>query len=302
MCNSESCILPLGFLNINKPKGITSHDVVSQLRKITKIKQIGHSGTLDPFATGVLPVAIGKATRLIEYLDDDKEYLATVQFGKNTDTYDIDGEITETFDKKVTQEELILELENFRGEILQYPPVYSAIKVNGKKLYEYARAGQEINIEPRKVFISKLELKSFDYENQLAEILVGCSKGTYIRSIAHDLGKNLATGAYLSNLIRTKAGKFTIENSVNLDDLSGKENVSECIIAPLEVISYPIYQLNEDEKNRVIHGMSLPCNISFSSDIVFLVYSGKIYAVGKVEQNKILVKKVFEVLWKNFYY
>ncbi len=296
MCNSESCVLPLGFLNINKPKGMTSHDVVACLRRITKIKQIGHSGTLDPFATGVLPVAIGKATRLIEYLDDDKEYLATVQFGKNTDTYDIDGQITQVFDKKVTKDELIAELENFKGEILQYPPVYSAIKVNGKKLYEYARAGQEVNIEPRRVFISKLELKSFDYENQSAEILVGCSKGTYIRSIAFDLGKNMETGAYLSNLIRTKAGKFTINSSVNLDDLSEKEDVSKHMIAPLEVISYPVYQLNEDEKNRVMHGMSIFCNISFPRDIVFLVYSGKIYAVGKVEQNKILVKKVFEVL------
>jgi len=292
----EQDIFPFGFLNINKPKGMTSHDVISRLRKITKIKQIGHSGTLDPFATGVLPVAIGKTTRLIEYLDDDKEYIAVVQFGKNTDTYDIDGKITQTFDKKVSKDEVIAQLENFKGEILQYPPIYSAIKVNGKKLYEYARAGKNVDIEPRKVFISKLELKSFNYESQFAEILVACSKGTYIRSIAYDLGKNLGTGAYLSNLIRIKAGKFLINDSINLNGLSEKEDVYKNITEPLEVISYPIYNLNEDEKNRVIHGMSLFCNVSFSTDIVFLVYSGKIYAVGKVEQNKILVKKVFEVL------
>lgn len=165
-----------GFLNIYKPKGMTSFDVVARLRRVTKIKQIGHTGTLDPFAVGVLPICIGKSTRLIEYLDDDKEYLATVQFGKDTDTYDLDGTVTKTYDKKITQEDLISILDDFRGEIEQLPPIYSAIKVNGKKLYEYARNGEEVEIKPRKVFISKLELESFDYEKQEAKILVGCSR------------------------------------------------------------------------------------------------------------------------------
>lgn len=121
-----------GFLNIYKPKGMTSFDVVARLRRVTKIKQIGHTGTLDPFAVGVLPICIGKSTRLIEYLDDDKEYLATVQLGKDTDTYDLDGTVTNTYDKKITQEDLISILDDFRGEIEQLPPIYSAIKVNGK--------------------------------------------------------------------------------------------------------------------------------------------------------------------------
>ena len=138
-----------GFLNVYKPKGMTSHDVVSFMRKLTGIKQIGHTGTLDPFAEGVLPVCIGKATRLIEYLNDDKEYLATVQFGSNTDTYDLDGVVTETFDKKISREDVITSLKDFEGEIFQTPPMYSAIKVNGKKLYDYARKGQTIEVAPR---------------------------------------------------------------------------------------------------------------------------------------------------------
>ena len=170
-----------GFLNVYKPKGMTSHDVVAKLRKITKIKQIGHTGTLDPFAEGVLPICIGKATRLIEYLQDDKEYVATVQFGKTTDTYDLEGSVTEEFNKKVSKSEVLEKLKEFEGEIQQIPPIYSAIKLNGKKLYDYARAGQTVEVEPRVVFISKIELLSFDEENQQAEIVVACSKGTYIR-------------------------------------------------------------------------------------------------------------------------
>lgn len=144
-----------GFLNVYKPVGMTSHDVVAKLRKLTNIKQIGHTGTLDPFAEGVLPVCIGKATRLIEFLDDDKEYLATVQFGVSTTTYDREGEITFSSDKKVTVENIKSSLTEFQGEILQYPPIYSAIKVKGKKLYEYARSGQQVDIQPRKVIIEK---------------------------------------------------------------------------------------------------------------------------------------------------
>ncbi|MDE6138014.1 MAG: tRNA pseudouridine(55) synthase TruB, partial [Candidatus Gastranaerophilales bacterium] len=128
--------LPLGFLNVYKPKGMTSHDVVAKIRKVLHIKQVGHTGTLDPFATGVLPIAIGKATKLIEYLGDDKEYIATVQFGKTTDTYDLEGEVTNSYDKKVTEAEVIEALKSFEGEISQIPPIYSAIKVNGKKLYD----------------------------------------------------------------------------------------------------------------------------------------------------------------------
>ena len=296
MADCEKDLPLFGFLNVYKPKGMTSHDVVGRLRRVTKIKQIGHTGTLDPFATGVLPICIGKSTRLIEYLEDDKEYLATVQFGKNTDTYDLDGEVVATFDKKVSEVEVRLGLKSFEGEISQMPPIYSAIKVNGKKLYDYARAGQEVEIKPRTVFISKIELVEFNQEKQEAKLLVACSKGTYIRSIAYDLGKNLGCGAYLSALERTKAGLFNIENTVRLEDLSEKDLVCKHLINPLDVLNYPTYELSDSDRQRVSHGMSITNRGFNDADIVFLLKSGKIYAIGKVEQDKVLVKKVFEVL------
>lgn len=295
MSKTENASL-FGFLNIYKPKGLTSHDVVARLRKITKVRQIGHTGTLDPFATGVLPICIGKATRLIEYLDDDKEYLATVQFGKNTATYDLEGEITATFDKKVTEEDVKNALKDFEGEISQIPPIYSAIKVNGKKLYDYARQGQDIEIKPRKVTISKIELKEFDKTSQSAKITVACSKGTYIRSIAYDLGAKLGCGGYLTALERTQAGKFQVNTAIKLEDLTEVSQIVENLINPLDMLSIPIHNLSENEREKVSHGMSI-CNSDFpDSDIVILSYGGRIYAIGKVEQNKILVKKVFEVL------
>ena len=296
MADCEKDLPLFGFLNIYKPKGITSHDVVSRLRRVTKIKQIGHTGTLDPFATGVLPICIGKSTRLIEYLEDDKEYLATVQFGKNTDTYDLDGEVVATFDKKVSEVEVREALKSFEGEISQMPPIYSAIKVNGKKLYDYARAGETVEIKPRTVFISKIELKEFDETSQVAKILVACSKGTYIRSIAYDLGQNLGCGAYLSALERTKAGRFLVENTIKLDDLTEKDLVCKHLVNPLDMLNYPTLELSDSDKQRVSHGMSITNRGFNDSDIVFLLKSGKIYAIGKVEQDKVLVKKVFEVL------
>lgn len=285
-----------GFLNIYKPKGMTSFDVVARLRRVTKIKQIGHTGTLDPFAVGVLPICIGKSTRLIEYLDDDKEYLATVQFGKDTDTYDLDGTATKTYDKKITQEDLISILDDFRGKIEQLPPIYSAIKVNGKKLYEYARNGEEVEIKPRKVFISKLELESFDYEKQEATILVGCSKGTYIRSIAYDIGQKLDCGGYLTALERTKAGMFNKEQAKPLDDFKEFSDVMTNLVNPLDVLSLPKVEINDIEKERVNHGMAIYNKGFKNSDIVILVYGGRIHAIGMVKENQILVKKVFEVL------
>ena len=280
-----------GFLNIYKPVGITSHDVVAKLRKITGIKQIGHTGTLDPFAEGVLPVCIGKATRLIEFLDDDKEYLATVQFGVSTTTYDKEGETVFTSDKKVSVEDIQNILENFRGEILQMPPAYSAIKVKGKKLYEYARKGEAIEVQPRRVTIEKIELKSFNFDLQQAEILIKCTKGTYIRSIAQDLGQVLECGAHLRKLIRTQAGSFRIEDSIELrDDM----NVSDNLINPVEILDYPRYLVSNKELEKIRHGMPLINKNIEHGSIVILVYNkNEICAVGMAENNRIKLKKVF---------
>ena len=279
-----------GFLNIYKPVGMTSHDVVSVLRRVTKIKQIGHTGTLDPFAEGVLPICIGKATRLIEYLQDDKEYLATVQFGAATNTFDLDGEKVFTYDKKVSRDDIKEGLKSFEGEILQLPPIFSAIKVKGKKLYEYARKGEEVEIQPRKVVIENIELKNFDEELQQAQILLKCSKGTYIRSIANDLGKNLGCGGYLIKLIRTQAGKFRVENSVQLDGIDVKSNLTN----PLDILSLPKIAVDNDDLARIKNGMPIYKTCDKIGNFVSLIYNDvEICAVGIADGEKIKLKKVF---------
>lgn len=282
-----------GFLNIYKPVGMTSHDVVAALRRVTKIKQIGHTGTLDPFAEGVLPICVGKATRLIEYLQDDKEYLATVQFGASTNTFDLDGEKTSVSGKKVTKSQVEEALKAFSGEISQLPPIFSAIKVKGKKLYEYARKGEEVEIHPRKVVIENIELKVFDEENQQAQILIKCSKGTYIRSIANDLGQNLGCGGYLVKLIRTQAGSFRVEDSFQLDTVEVEKN----FVNPLDVLNLPKIAVKDKDLTKIKNGM--PIEFSPREDIKFgnfviLVYNNvEICAVGVADNDKIKLKKVF---------
>lgn len=282
-----------GLLNIYKPVGKTSHDVVAYLRRVLKIKQIGHTGTLDPFAEGVLPVCIGKSTRLIEYLSDEKAYLAYVQFGKSTDTYDTEGKIVFETDKKVSETEILEKLPLFEGEIEQIPPIYSAIKVNGKKLYDYAREGKEVEIKPRKVIINKIELKDFDFENQVAQIYIECSKGTYIRSIAYDLGKSLDNGAHLIKLIRTKVGNFEVKSAIKLDDIKTSDDVSVNLINPLQVLNLPKYELNQQECEKVLHGQPLLNKSMKSVDFLILVYNNKIKAVATAKEKFIKVIKVF---------
>ena len=280
-----------GVLNINKPRGMTSHDVVGVLRKILNTKQIGHTGTLDPFAEGVLPMCIGKATRLIEYFDNNKEYLATVQFGSSTDTYDLEGKILKTSSKKVKSEEIESALKDFEGEIEQTPPIYSAIKLGGKKLYEYARKGETVTIPKRKVTIYNIKLINFDETNQQAEILISCSQGTYIRSIANDLGENLGCYAHLIKLVRTQSGKFRIETAINLDD----ENIKDKIQNPLSAISLEKITVDEAQHKRISHGM--PVRIDGkelkSGEFLILVYNNSIDAIGVYNDGEIKVKKVF---------
>ena len=281
-----------GFLNVYKPKGKTSHDVVAILRRVTKIKQIGHTGTLDPFAEGVLPICIGKATRLIEYLKDDKAYIGTVQLGKSTTTYDIEGEGVKESDKVVTKEDVEQVLDCFRGDIKQYPPIYSAIKVKGKKLYEYARKGEEVKIESRKVNISELKILNYDVENRQLELYIACSKGTYIRSIANDLGEKLETYGYLIKLVRVQAGNFGVNDSVKLEELETAEQVEKHLIYPLEYLNYPKIELSSEDYEKVSHGMPISCS-NFQNGTVILTKNNKLIAIGDNKNNTIKCSKVF---------
>lgn len=280
-----------GFLNIYKPKGKTSHDVVAVLRRITKIKQIGHTGTLDPFAEGVLPICIGKSTRLIEYLKDDKAYVATVKLGASTTTYDLEGEVVNTSSKRVSLKEIEPLLKSFSGEIEQYPPIYSAIKVNGKKLYDYARKGEEVEIKPRKVVINEIKITDFDEKSQVLELYIACSKGTYIRSVANDLGEKLGTFAHLIKLVRVQAGDFTLKNSIFLEQLDSLQKVEENLHNPIKYLSYPNYKISSDDRIRVTNGNSI--EVSVPNGTVILIDDDKIIAIGDVENNIFKCKKVF---------
>lgn len=282
-----------GFLNVYKPVGKTSHDVVAYFRKLLKIKKIGHTGTIDPFAEGVLPICVGNSTRLIEYLPDDKAYLAFVQLGKATDSYDTEGNVIFESDKKVTKEQLVSALTSFEGEIEQLPPMYSAIKVKGKKLYEYAREGKTISVAPRQVTIHKIELKNFDEEKQEAQVYIECSKGTYIRSIANDLGQNLCCGGYLTRLIRTKAGKFLVEDSIKMQDYKSIEFVEKHLIEPISMLNYPLYNLNTSEKLDISNGKPILNKSINNAENIILVYNDSIKAVASSCNGCIKVKKVF---------
>ena len=282
-----------GFLNVYKPKGITSHDVVSVLRRITKVKQIGHTGTLDPFAEGVLPICIGKATRLIEYLDDDKAYTGTIQLGSSTTTYDLEGEEVNFSDKKVTLNEIEAALDKFRGEIEHLPPIYSAIKVNGKKLYEYAREGKEVKIEPRRVNISKLEILEYDETNRRLTLHIECSKGTYIRSIAHDLGTELTTFGHLVKLVRVKAGMFEVNNAVSLEHIQTKEDVEKLLIAPLKKLNYMTYELNKNELVKVSNGTAImPSKELPENSLILLTSQERLIAAAKMTKGLLKCLKV----------
>lgn len=217
-----------GIININKPQNMTSHDVVRSLRRLLGMKKIGHTGTLDPMATGVLPVCLGSATRITEYLDlDFKKYRCTMMLGVNTDTQDIWGEKTEEFDTTgITEEAIRHAFGAFHGEILQTPPMYSAVRVEGRRLYEYARAGETVDVKSRKIFIRGLTVDAVDLAAMTVTFTVECSKGTYIRTICQDVGLELGTGAVMTSLVRLASGRFTIEDAVSLDELAAMKEAA----------------------------------------------------------------------------
>ncbi len=227
-----------GILNVNKPAGLTSFRVVAAVRRASGEKRVGHAGTLDPDATGVLPVCLGKATRVVEFLSDaSKSYRATVRLGVTTDTYDASGNITARTDPAaITQEQVEAPLAPFRGRIQQTPPMFSALKQAGKPLYALAREGKTVERKSRTVTIHRLELTGWEPPEFTLEL--DCSKGTYVRSLAHDLGQALGCGAHLSGLVRTRVGAFTIEDTVGLEEAieafqSGK---GDALLAPIDSV------------------------------------------------------------------
>lgn len=255
-----------GVIIVNKPTGITSQDVVTEIRKSMKIKSVGHAGTLDPLASGVLPILVSKGTRISKYLiDHDKEYIATLRLGKQTDTGDITGEVIDEKDVPTTalDEENVKDvLESFIGEQAQIPPMYSAIKVDGRKLYEYARMGEKVEVKPRQIKIYNIELININVDSKEIVYRVACSKGTYIRTLCEDIAKELGTVGTMSALVRTKAGDFTVEQAIDLDKLVtlSNEEIKEKYFIDIEEAfkSYDSINLKSDNELKLfINGMML---------------------------------------------
>lgn len=293
-----------GVLIINKPMDFTSFDAVAVTRKVSGQRKTGHCGTLDPNATGVLPVLLGSATKAQDILPNhDKEYVAELKFGLSTDTLDIWGEVLKEESSAVTKETFENILENFRGDIMQVPPMYSALKQNGKRLYDLARQGIEVNREARPITIYKLEAEDFSKENQSAKIRVACSKGTYIRSLIDDIGKALGTCAVMTSLCRTSACGFSLDASITMDELKAMtpEEVKEKLL-PIEslFVRYREVNVSEAQSTRFKNGgalgierlRSLPKN--FTEGEIFRVKFGENFlGLGIIKDSEVKIFKLF---------
>lgn len=250
-----------GVLVVDKPVGFTSHDIVQIVRKGTGIRRAGHTGTLDPRASGVLVILIGPAVRLSEYVSaSDKRYQAIIRLGQTTDTYDGDGKVTGTSPVHVSEEQFESTLKEFVGEIEQVPPPYSAIKVKGQRAYDLAREGEDVELAPRKIQVYNLDL--LEWAPPEAVIDVYCSSGTYVRSLANDLGERLGCGAYLVGLRRTKSGRFTLRDAVQMRKLKeafDAGNWYQYLIPAAEALSdWPAVELDVDQMDAIRHGHRVP--------------------------------------------
>ncbi|MDY5874112.1 MAG: tRNA pseudouridine(55) synthase TruB [Bacilli bacterium] len=278
------------IINVCKEKNMTSRDVVNIISKHLHTKKVGHTGTLDPLATGVLIVCTNHDTKLVDILTSkNKEYIATMRLGIQTDTCDITGNIIKRATYKVTKDQIIKVLNNFLGSSTQTVPIYSAVKINGKKLYEYARNGEEVTLPTREINISSIEL--LDYHDDLIKFKVTVSKGTYIRSLIEDIGKTLQTVATMEDLVRTKQGNYKIEDSYTLEDIKN-DNYKPI---PLNIVlkDYHTYNLNATEYFKVKNGSKMLLNID--DKIVTLLYNNKPIALYRKENDIYRVYKMLEI-------
>lgn len=280
-----------GVILINKPKGITSRDVVNEVCKILKTKKVGHTGTLDPIASGVLVVCVGKATKLVDIITSaNKEYVATVKLGLLTDTLDLDGEVLKKEKVTIRKEELTKVLDSFLGKYEQEVPIYSAVKVNGKKLYEYAREGKKVNLPKRMVEIKKIELINLTDEEYKFKVLV--SKGTYIRSLIYDINRKLNVIGVMSDLVRTKQGIFNIDDAYTLEDI--------------KTGNYKMYTITDVLKNdncvvindKLFNSIKNGCIIDniYGKEVVTFIYDNEVVSIYKTydkDKTKLKPFKMF---------
>ncbi len=272
-----------GIIIINKPKKYTSHDIVNKAKKVLNEK-VGHTGTLDPNATGVLPLLVGKGTQISKYIiNHDKTYEAVLKLGEKTDTADVEGNIIETktvpsncFDIKFLEKVL----KTFEGKQEQVPPMYSAIKVKGKKLYEYARKGETVKIEPRKIEIYNMDLINVNEKDKQIEFRVSCSKGTYIRTLCEEVAEKLGTVGYMKELKRTKVGEFKIEDAITIEQLEQKQT---CITIEEFFKQNEIINLDEKRLQLFLNGVQLTWPLS---DGIYKIYNNKDFiGIGTIKNN-----------------
>ena len=281
-----------GIVIVDKPQDWTSQDVVSKLRGVFQTRRIGHGGTLDPMATGVLPVFVGRATRGVEFFEHaEKTYEAVLRLGLHTDTEDITGTVLAEKEVNMTAEQFLSVLENFRGQIQQIPPMYSAIKVNGQKLCDLARKGREVERQPRTITIHKLEC--LEFTGKTARLLVHCSKGTYIRTLCKDIGEALGCGGCMESLRRVTAGDYTIENAVPLQTLIESSDPSGYLL-PVDSMfrQYPAVTLTEKQEKCCRNGVAFTTNLPEGTYRVYAA-SGEFLALSHMVEGKLTTIKSF---------
>ena len=278
-----------GVLVVDKPTGMTSHDVVQVVRRGTGIRRAGHTGTLDPRASGVLVILIGPAVRMSEFVSaSDKRYQATIRVGSSTDTYDSEGTITnQTSDIDVSEEQFNEILQQYTGEIEQVPPPYSAVKVKGRKAYEMARRGEEVELKPRIINVYSLEVLEWDPPESVIDVY--CSSGTYVRSLANDIGKALGTGAYLVGLRRTKSGRFTLRDAVPLrilrEAFEAGDWYNNLIPAAEALADWPMVELDADQMEFVRHGHRIPAESGQTGWARGVSEQGDLVALMEVDED-----------------
>ncbi|BDI32259.1 hypothetical protein CCAX7_43100 [Capsulimonas corticalis] len=286
----------LGVLNVDKPAGMTSHDVVYRIRRVTRVKQVGHAGTLDPDATGVLLVCVGAATRIAEYLaDEGKAYRAVLQLGSETDTEDASGQVlTQADASHITREDLERLLPSFTGEISQTPPMVSAVHHEGKRLYELARAGITVEREARTIRIDTLTLREFTPgPNATAVLDVECGKGTYIRTLCADLGKALGVGGHMASLRRTAVGGFHVDAAAPLETIN-PENVLSLMKPPAEALhGFPLQAVDDARRADILHGRAVPTGLADAPIVRVVDANQQLVALALADAGSLRPFKVF---------
>lgn len=293
-----------GIICVNKPEGFTSFDVIAKLRGILKIRKLGHSGTLDPMATGVLPVFIGKATKACDMLmENEKSYLAGFKFGITTDTQDITGKVISEIEADIDKESLEQVFAGMMGKIEQLPPMYSAVSVNGQRLYDLARKGIEVERQPRKITVDKIELREFDSKIGVGKAFIACSKGTYVRTLIHDAGQALGCGAVMTDLIRLSSNGFKIEDCFTIDEIKTmyENNTVQDVLIPVEKIFSVLPELYLDEKQTAMYRNGIKLDIrrvdGVSESLRYAVYAADRQFIGTacadLETYELKVEKNF---------